>query len=298
MFKNVYRSILTILLLSCLAASPLMHADAYIFDIGGVLVDTHKMRSFSALGIRNVMQYFLYVRRGPKAIKDKFYEVLNTIKKVQKINQRPGRTIVRDDEGKPLPYIMVLWLKGKMSGTMIRSLVLDLIDANPQWFSHPVEQTIIRNLATMVFTPEQFIATRKIHQEAVDFVKACKQEGHQVYILSNWDPESYKLLKATYPELFSLFDGEVISGHVGKTKPNKKIYKGLLKRFKLNPRDCWFIDDQKENVQAARELKICGIWCKKQSSLFGAKPHFGYVNEQIAQWQQIKTRIKTAHRFA
>ncbi len=297
MFATIRQHIAKILLIGSLICSFSAHADTYIFDIGGVLIDTDKIKSFSALGYTSVLNYFIHLRRGPGAIKDKFYEVLHRVAKANKINQRPGKTIIRDDTGKPLPRLMCLWLKGAMTCQQLRTMILECINNNPNWFDHPAEQQVVRNLVTMVFTPEEFIKTRKFHKKGIEFVKKCKREGHQVYILSNWDPESFELLKKQRPEFFALFDGIVISGNAGSCKPSKKIYKTLLKKYNLNPRDCWFIDDQKENIVAARKHKICSIWCKKKQSLFSAGPNFSYVANQIARAQDAKA-AHAAHRYA
>lgn len=291
MISLISRS-LPIILAGSIGFNASLHADAYIFDIGGVLVDTAITKSFSMVGIFNVLKYFiiLKLRRSPKGLKDKlqdkFFETLNNVARINKINTRPGKTVARDDTGRPLPRLVVLWLKGKMSAEQVRTMSLEAIEKHPEWFDHPVEQKSIHNIVSLTFTPKKFIATRMIYQKMVDFVKQCKDNGHQVYILSNWDPESFALLQQTYPEVFNMFDGIVISGNVGKVKPHKKIYEELLAKYHLDPRMCWFFDDQKENITAARKLKICGIWCKK--SFFSANPDLNYVKLQIAKAQKAK----------
>lgn len=289
---NLISRFLPIILAGSIGFTASLHADAYIFDIGGVLVDTHKIKTFKMLGITNFFKYFIIIRRSPERLKDKFFETLNNVARVNKINTHPGRTVSRDNTGKPLPRLMILWLKGKMSAEQIRTMSLEAIEKHPEWFDHPVEQKIICNIISLTFTPKKYIATRMVYQKMVDFVKQCKHHGHQVYILSNWDPESFALLQQTYPEIFNLFDGIMISGDVGNIKPNKKIYKKLLAKYHLNPRtsQIWFIDDQIENITAARKFKICGIWCKKQKSLFGfgANPDLNYVTQQIANAQKAK----------
>ena len=43
-----------------------------------------------------------------------------------------------------------------------------------------------------------------------------------------------------------------------QVKPYKSIYLTLLDRFKLKPNECLFIDDNKKNVETARDLGMIG----------------------------------------
>ena len=53
-------------------------------------------------------------------------------------------------------------------------------------------------------------------------------------------------------------EGMVISSRVQCNKPNAKIYKILCQKYRLNPGECFFIDDYKENIDAANKLGIRG----------------------------------------
>ncbi len=111
----------------------------------------------------------------------------------------------------------------------------------------------------MIFIPEHFVNSQKLSPEALAFIQRCKNEGHKIYGLSNWDPESFVLLKEKHPHLFDLFDGIIISGQVKANKPHAPIYHALLQKYQLDPQQCWFIDDQKENVAAAQKLGINAV---------------------------------------
>ena len=39
-------------------------------------------------------------------------------------------------------------------------------------------------------------------------------------------------------------------------KPYEGIYKYILDKYKLNPEECLFIDDRKENIEGAEKFKI------------------------------------------
>jgi HAD superfamily hydrolase (TIGR01509 family) len=53
-------------------------------------------------------------------------------------------------------------------------------------------------------------------------------------------------------DVYKYFDGEVVSCEEHVVKPDAEIYKRLVERYSLNEQETLFIDDRKENVEAAR----------------------------------------------
>ena len=101
----------------------------------------------------------------------------------------------------------------------------------------------------------------------VELLKEFKDSGvYDVYALSNFNDESYQVAKNEFSFL-NLFKGEVISGEVGWIKPEPEIYELLLERFKLDPTETLFIDDSKENVDAAEEFGIKTIHYRNPEKL-------------------------------
>jgi len=86
--------------------------------------------------------------------------------------------------------------------------------------------------------------------ESVALVSEVRRAGHRLHVLSNLHRASYAHLAATY-DLFGLFDGGVVSCEVGACKPEPAIYRHLLERHGLDPRDTVFIDDLQANLDAA-----------------------------------------------
>ena len=76
-----------------------------------------------------------------------------------------------------------------------------------------------------------------------------KKAGYRLYVLSNMSREFIDFLRQQ--EVYANFDGEVISCEEGVAKPMPEIYDLLLNRFSLDAADTLFIDDRKENVEAA-----------------------------------------------
>jgi len=93
--------------------------------------------------------------------------------------------------------------------------------------------------------------------DLIPFIKALKKQGVPLYVLSNWDPESFALLKEKYSDLFELFDGCIISGNVGCIKPQPEIFSYLKKNIPTC--SICFLDDQQENLDAAQAVGIYTI---------------------------------------
>ena len=69
----------------------------------------------------------------------------------------------------------------------------------------------------------------------------------------------------TFPEarqrfgILQLIDRYVVSGAEGLVKPDPRLFRVLLNRYGLQAEECTFIDDNPDNVAAARALGMEGI---------------------------------------
>lgn len=86
--------------------------------------------------------------------------------------------------------------------------------------------------------------------ETVDIMMALRHMGYKLYAITNYSREKLDLTIKEYPFLRG-FDGMIVSGDEKLVKPDPAIYQLLLDRYDLNPRQLLFIDDRRENVQAA-----------------------------------------------
>lgn len=80
-----------------------------------------------------------------------------------------------------------------------------------------------------------------------------KGRGYKTYALSNYHLKAFERCSQRH-SFFKLFDGLVISAKVKCLKPGFEIYNILLHEYGINPQETIFIDDTKENVDAARGL--------------------------------------------
>lgn len=83
-------------------------------------------------------------------------------------------------------------------------------------------------------------------------------EKYPLYGLTNWSAETIDVAYRRFP-FFSLFRGIVVSGEEKLIKPDPKIYQRLLNRYHLTAQECLFIDDNAENVAAARTQGIHAV---------------------------------------
>jgi len=92
----------------------------------------------------------------------------------------------------------------------------------------------------------------------VDILADLKRAGVPRYALTNWSAETFPPQRDRFPFL-SWFDGIVISGEEGVIKPDPRIFRILLDRYRIAPEEAVFIDDNPANAAAAAALGIYGI---------------------------------------
>ncbi len=95
------------------------------------------------------------------------------------------------------------------------------------------------------------------------------KRNYRLVLLSNTDVMRYGFIKNKFPEIL-IFDEYVLSFEVGFMKPHPQIYKEALKKAGFPARECVFIDDREENIQAAAKLGINGIHIGPQTDLEAA----------------------------
>lgn len=111
-----------------------------------------------------------------------------------------------------------------------------------------VEPEFAREMISLAIGKQETIApTAKLIAE-------LKDKGYKLYVLSNMSREFINFLRQQ--EVYKNFDGDVISCEVGVVKPMPEIYDLLLDHFALDPSETIFIDDRKENIEAAVQKGI------------------------------------------
>jgi 2-haloacid dehalogenase len=115
----------------------------------------------------------------------------------------------------------------------------------------------------------------------VSVLDELRQTGLRLFALSNWSAETFPVARPRYPFL-EWFEGIVISGEVGITKPDERVYRHLLDRFGLDAASTVFIDDSAANVRAAQEVGLIAIRFEGGDALRTALAGLGLLGAPIS----------------
>lgn len=99
-----------------------------------------------------------------------------------------------------------------------------------------------KNLHRSILTQEAIPATKNL-------IEMLKAKGYRLFVLSNMSKEFIEFLREQ--EVYGNFEGDVVSCEEHVVKPTPEIYQILTSRYELNPAETLFIDDRRENVEAA-----------------------------------------------
>lgn len=102
-----------------------------------------------------------------------------------------------------------------------------------------------------------FFRGDRLNEELLDFARRL-QPHYKMAILSNaWDNA-----REVFTDLFGLdevFETMIISAEVGLAKPDPRIYHLALERIDVKPGEAVFLDDMRENVEAARHVGLRAV---------------------------------------
>jgi len=103
-------------------------------------------------------------------------------------------------------------------------------------------------------------------ESSVNMLKRLKQNGYKIYYLSNFHLAAFEHVTKKH-DFFENFDGGVVSYKEKFLKPEKEIYEMIIDRYDLEPCETIFIDDMKENVDAAVKSGLKGIILKNPKDI-------------------------------
>ena len=89
-------------------------------------------------------------------------------------------------------------------------------------------------------------------QGTVEIVGELRAAGTPLAALSNWSAEKFPVARRRY-DFLGWFDVVVISGEVGVSKPDPRIYRHLLERTGFDPATTLFVDDVPANLAVAAD---------------------------------------------
>ena len=107
----------------------------------------------------------------------------------------------------------------------------------------------------------------EIYMEVFPLLVHLKEKGHRIFVLSNTSPVFYELLEEQLYPLNEILDGFVLSCDIKAIKPDPKMFEEILHKYDLNPENCIFLDDVKDNTKMAESLGIKAYQIKKRSDV-------------------------------
>lgn len=149
-----------------------------------------------------------------------------------------------------------------------KKFILENIINSPEWLKNGLIDTgfISRNDAISIVqdrtnhTNDALIETfwttyndfAKIDSRIIEIIKKIKNNNYKIFLLSNINPYTHEVVKKS--ELLELIDGYIFSYQEHMIKPFESIYKKLIKRYSINPKESLFIDDNQDNIDTGNKL--------------------------------------------
>ena len=114
----------------------------------------------------------------------------------------------------------------------------------------------------------------EIYTEVFPLLARLKEKGHRIFVLSNTSPVFYELLQEQLSPLNEILDGFVLSCDIKAIKPDRKMFEEILHKYDLDPANCIFLDDVKDNTKMAESLGIKAYQVKRRSDVIDILQRF------------------------
>lgn len=92
-------------------------------------------------------------------------------------------------------------------------------------------------------------------QETINVIMELSEKGYSLYVLSNMHKHTFEYLLVAY-DIWRHFSGIVISSHIKSIKPEPAIFEYLIDAYNLIPGNTVFLDDMKNNIEAAKKFGL------------------------------------------
>jgi epoxide hydrolase-like predicted phosphatase len=104
-----------------------------------------------------------------------------------------------------------------------------------------------------------------IDKNVEKIIKKIRNKGYITALLSNIVKPSAVINQKK--GFYKLFKPKILSCYVNMRKPEIRIYKITLKKLRMKPEECLFIDDNEKNLKPAKKLGIKTILFKNSRQL-------------------------------
>lgn len=236
-----------------------------IFDLGGVLLGQSRAGFIRSLGFGTLFSYAVFDHKAfwrfSQALQDLIFAVCDQFT----CERDPLFKTTYTPEGVELPYILCAYQAGLITSAEVLAQLPDVLNmCRKKGMFVSYRQELLAKRAIEGIFNAKFIANYIFPMRpGIELLKELSQienlDGSKKFrflALSNWDKESFAIVRKIFEKELAYFDGMVISADVGTIKPNIEIFEYTMERYHLRPEKCIFIDDQYENIMAAKAFGI------------------------------------------
>lgn len=187
------------------------------------------------------------MQKEPKKIKTIIFDIGNVL---MTFNFMPYIKRLLGDDKVIENVIDALWGTGYWNqldlGMDSEEVFSRMIEARPEY-----EEEIRKTLANV-----RDCMDRKDY--AIAWIRELKERGYQVLYLSNYS-EFIMDARREVLDFLPYMDGGIFSCHVKVIKPDPEIFRLLCDKYGLDPGECVFIDDNKDNIKVAKAFGLNAI---------------------------------------
>lgn len=231
----------TYLSLFCFLTAPVM--STWVFVDMGFILEQSTTAALKHISIWDSAQFTLSTGHKPNK-----YELFDLLKQGE-----TSPEYVTYNDNIQMPTIALPWLLGSKSLHQVKQeTIAHLHSLNLS----KIEKKVYESILEMMFTPEKFTSIQSVKKSSAAFLKALKQYGYKLALVTNWDKESFPVLRKKLPKLFDLFDEIIISGDCGSVKPYAQLYEHACKACSCNPEDCINLEVEEQFVEPARKAGL------------------------------------------
>lgn len=88
---------------------------------------------------------------------------------------------------------------------------------------------------------------------SVALLRRLAGANRRLVALSNWSAETFPIARQRF-DFLSCFEDIVVSGEHAMAKPDREIFELACRRWRINPAQALFIDDNADNIDTARAM--------------------------------------------
>jgi|GEM_PF-1174595 len=252
-----------------------------VFELNAILLDVDTKKMIQEIGFSRIMAYARSKNIGFSSVGAELSRMVYVI-----LHKISGDLVQEYDQVcDHIPACLRDWQTGKQSGSELKKIVLQKTEEHAECFASTLEKDMVSMLISHMLTPESFVSSLKIVRSGLEALKRYKNKNHTIIAFFNSDPITVALLKEKFPELFSLFDGIIVSSDTHQVKPDKEAYAFFIDRKKEYGETIIFIEAEKNYYEAALSYGLEAILITQKSDFLGLNfyPDFTALDKKITE---------------